>query len=118
MLAALPLIGIRVGPGSNSSLPPGIPAMQGLTILQHASNRDSLDPTTIIVDTHRADGARAAAPAVRTLDRLLHADREVVQRLARRPATRPAAISGSTSSAATTRRARRRRPSPTGSAAR
>ena len=79
VLAALPLIGIRVGPGSNSSLPPGIPAMRGLTILQNSSNRDSLDPTTIIVDTHRADGARTAAPAVRTLDRLLHADSEVVQ---------------------------------------
>ena len=79
VLAALPLIGIKVGPGSNSSLPPGIPAMRGLTILQHSSNRDSLDPTTIIVDTHRADGVRAAAPAVRTLDRLLHADREVVE---------------------------------------
>jgi RND superfamily putative drug exporter len=79
VLAALPLIGIRVGPGSSSSLPPGIPAMRGLTILQDSSKRDSLDPTTIIVDTHRADGARAAAPAVRTLDRLLHADREVVE---------------------------------------
>jgi RND superfamily putative drug exporter len=79
VLAALPLIGIRVGPGSNSSLPPGIPAMRGLTILQNSSNRDSLDPTTIIVDTYRADGARTAAPAVRTLDRLLHADREVVE---------------------------------------
>jgi uncharacterized membrane protein YdfJ with MMPL/SSD domain len=79
VLAALPLIGIRVGPGSNSSLPPGIPAMRGLTILQDSSHRDSLDPTTIIVDTHRANGARAAAPAVRALDRLLHADPEVVQ---------------------------------------
>ena len=79
VLAALPLIGIRVGPGSSSSLPPGIPAMRGLTILQDASRRDSLDPTTIIVDTHRPHGDGAVAPAVRTLDRLLHADREVVQ---------------------------------------
>ena len=79
VLAALPLIGIRVGPGSSSSLPPGIPAMRGLTILQDASRRDSLDPTTIIVDTHRVHGDRAVAPAVRSLDRLLHADPEVVQ---------------------------------------
>ena len=56
VLAALPLIGIRVGPGSTSSLPPGIPAMRGLTILQHASTADSLNPTTIIVDTGRAGG--------------------------------------------------------------
>ena len=29
VLAAMPLIGIRVGPGSNSSLPPGIPRCAG-----------------------------------------------------------------------------------------
>ena len=79
MLAALPLIGIRVGPGSTSSLPPGIPAMRGLAILQHGSNTDTLDPTTIIVDTGTAGGARGAAPAVATLDRLLRADPEVVR---------------------------------------
>ncbi len=49
VLAALPLIGIRVGPGSTSSLPPGIPAMRGLAILQHGSNTDTLDPD----DDHR-----------------------------------------------------------------
>ena len=79
VLAALPLIGIRVGPGSTSSLPPGIPAMRGLTILQHGSNTDSLDPTTIIIDSGRAGGARASAPALATLDRLLRADPEVVR---------------------------------------
>ena len=79
VLAALPLIGIRVGPGSSSSLPPGIPAMRGLTILQDASRRDTLDPTTIIVDTHRPQGAAAVMPAVRVLDLLLRADPEVAQ---------------------------------------
>jgi RND superfamily putative drug exporter len=79
VLAALPLIGIRVGPGSSSSLPKGIPAMQGLTILQRGNAPDSLDPTTIIVDTRAGDGRRAAAPALRRLERLLHADREVAR---------------------------------------
>ena len=37
VVGAMPLIGIHVGPGSHSSLPPGIPAMRGLTILQHGA---------------------------------------------------------------------------------
>ena len=77
VLAAMPLIGIHVGPGSHSSLPSGMLATQGLAILQHGSSTDSLDPTTIIVDTRRAGGAAAAMQAVHRLDRLLHADREV-----------------------------------------
>ncbi len=79
VLAAMPLIGIRVGPGSNSSLPPGIPAMRGLTILQHGSSSDSLDPTTVIVDTGKTGTVSAASAPVRKLDRLLRADPEVVQ---------------------------------------
>ncbi len=77
VLAALPLIAIRVGPGSNSSLPKQIPAMQGLTILQQGRGSDALNPTTVIVDTGRAHGVRVLAPAVRRLDRLLRADPEV-----------------------------------------
>ena len=79
VLAALPLIGIRVGPGSSSSLPRDLPALRGLTILQRAADSDSLDPTTIIVDTHRANGAAAVAPAVARLDTLLRSQPEVVQ---------------------------------------
>jgi putative drug exporter of the RND superfamily len=80
VLAAMPLIGIRVGSGSgSSSLPPGIPAMAGLTILQHGAG-DALDPTTVIVDTHRAGGARTVAvqAAVRRFTRLVRADPEVL----------------------------------------
>jgi RND superfamily putative drug exporter len=78
VLAAMPLIGIRVGPGSYSSLPPGIAAMRGLTILEHATTRHSLDPTTVIIDTHRDHGVARTATAVHRLDRLLRADPEVV----------------------------------------
>jgi RND superfamily putative drug exporter len=78
VLAAMPLIGIRVGPGSYSSLPADIPAMRGLTILEHATTRHSTDPTTVIVDTRRQHDAGHVAASVRTLDRLLRADPEVV----------------------------------------
>jgi putative drug exporter of the RND superfamily len=78
VLAAMPLIGIRVGPGSYSSLPTGIAAMRGLTILEHNSTRHSLDPTTVIVDTRHAGGVRSLAGAVGRLDLMLRADPEVV----------------------------------------
>jgi RND superfamily putative drug exporter len=77
VLAAMPLVGISVGPGSTSSLPKQIPAMSGLALLQGAGGSDVLDPTTIIVDTRRPGGAGAVAGAVRRLDRLLRADPEV-----------------------------------------
>jgi RND superfamily putative drug exporter len=77
VLAAMPLIGIHVGPGSTSSLPKEIPAMRGLAILQHGSSNDLLNPTTIIVDTGKPEGVRGAAAAVRRLDLLLRADPEV-----------------------------------------
>jgi len=71
--AAMPLLGLRVGPGSHSSLPAGAPAVRGLTELQHGTSVDSLDPTTIVVDTHRRSRAAVAA-AVSRLDGLLRRD--------------------------------------------
>jgi RND superfamily putative drug exporter len=78
VLAAMPLVGIRVGPGSYSSLPTGIAAMRGLTILEHSTTRHSLDPITVIVDTRRGNGVRRVGAAAQRLGRLLQADREVV----------------------------------------
>jgi uncharacterized membrane protein YdfJ with MMPL/SSD domain len=79
VLAAMPLIGIRVGPGSDQgSLPKGIPAMKGLTMLQKGRNGDTLDPTTILVHSARPGGVRASEPALAHLRRLLAADQEVV----------------------------------------
>ena len=78
VLAAMPLLAIRVGPASYSSLPKGIDAVRGLTILEHSATHRSLDPTTVIVDSRRADGSGATVAAVRRLGRLLRADREVV----------------------------------------
>jgi RND superfamily putative drug exporter len=78
LLGAMPLIGIHVGPGSHSSLPPGIPAMRALDVLQSGSSADSLDPTTIVVDGGRAGGAAVGRPALAELRRLLDTDPEVV----------------------------------------
>ena len=76
MLAALPLIGIRVGPGSTGSLPQGIASVKGLVALQHAGSSFSADPTTIVVGTPgRTNGATDAAVA--NLDRILRADPSV-----------------------------------------
>jgi putative drug exporter of the RND superfamily len=80
VLAALPLIGIHVGPASQSSLPRGLPAMQGMAILEHGNASDVLNPTTVVVDTGTVRDANAAA-VVRAAARLkqsLRADPEVV----------------------------------------
>src|SRR5579862_3831998 len=76
--AALPVAGIRLGPGSPTGLPPGLQAIKGLAILQHGRSVDALDPTTIVVDSGAAHRDRAAVPAVARLDGLLRHDPEVV----------------------------------------
>jgi putative drug exporter of the RND superfamily len=80
MLAALPLIGIHVGPASQDSLPKGLPAMQGMAILQHGNASDVLNPTTVIVDSGEAQGTKApgVAAAVGRFKESLRADPEVV----------------------------------------
>jgi RND superfamily putative drug exporter len=78
-LAALPLIGMQLGPGSPNGLPKSLPAMQGLAVLQHGSPSNALDPTTIVVDTGKAHRRSAAAPALTRLTKLLRRDPEVVR---------------------------------------
>jgi uncharacterized membrane protein YdfJ with MMPL/SSD domain len=70
IVAALPLIGIRVGPGSTSSLPRGLPSVQALEALQTAGSSYSSDPTTILVHDAAAGEAQTAA-ALRKLEQLL-----------------------------------------------
>jgi RND superfamily putative drug exporter len=88
LLWAMPLIGIHVGPGSHGSLPPGIPAMRALDVLQGGRGADSLDPTTIVVDSHRPGGAAAGRHALAELRLLLRSDPEVAS--VTRPSTDPA----------------------------
>ena len=72
VLAAMPLIGIRLGPGSPSGLPPHLQAMQGLALLQ----KGSVDPTTIVVDARSSH--HVAPVALTRLERLMRDDPEVV----------------------------------------
>jgi RND superfamily putative drug exporter len=76
VVAALPLIGIRVGPASTGSLPQGLPSVRGLLALQHAGSRYSADPTTILVGA-AASPVGATDTALAKLDRLLRADPSV-----------------------------------------
>jgi RND superfamily putative drug exporter len=77
VLAALPLIGIQVGPASTRSLPRDLSSVRGLLALQTAGSRYAADPTTIIVATPPSAPAGATSGAVAALDRLLHADPDV-----------------------------------------
>jgi putative drug exporter of the RND superfamily len=77
-LAAMPLVGIHLGPSSPGGLPPGLQAAKGLAILRQSGSSNALDPTTILVDAGRANQRRTTAPAVARLGRLLRADPEVV----------------------------------------
>jgi len=85
---AMPLLGIKVGPGSGAtSLPPSLPAAKALTLLQQRSDSDQLDPTTVIVAAKRGTPVSTALPALATLRRLLRHDPQVVS--VSRPAPDP-----------------------------
>jgi putative drug exporter of the RND superfamily len=77
-LAALPLIGMQLGPGSPNGLPKSLQAVQGLALLQHGRPSDALDPTTIVVDAGAARRRAVTAPAVARLTTLLRRDPEVL----------------------------------------
>jgi uncharacterized membrane protein YdfJ with MMPL/SSD domain len=77
-LAAMPLLGMQLGPGSPNGLPKSLQAMRGLTLLQHGSPSNALDPTTIVVDAGKAHQRAATAAAVARLGKLLRRDPEVV----------------------------------------
>jgi len=76
-LAAMPLLGMQLGPGSPTGLPKSLPAMRGLAVLQHGSPSNTLDPTTIVVNAGKAHQSAATAPAMARLTGLLRHDREV-----------------------------------------
>ncbi len=77
VVAALPLIGIHVGPDSSSTLPQGLASVKGMAQLQAASKGYSDDPTTIIVEPNRAVDPEATTAAIARLDRLLRANPQV-----------------------------------------
>ena len=78
LLAAAPLIGIKVGPSSLRTLPQSLASVRGLLELQGDGSRYSSDPTTIIIDSRGMRGGRQATDvAIGKLDRLLRANAQV-----------------------------------------
>lgn len=77
VLAAMPLIGIQVGPSSTRTLPQDLPSVQGLMQLVSAGSSYSADPTTVVVATASRADSLAARGALDSLRRLLHADPQV-----------------------------------------
>ncbi len=79
LVAAAPVLFLRLSPGSLSSLPPSMEATRGLVALSNAFGPGALTPTEIVVDSGRPGGARRPeeqAAVARLVDRLFH-DSEV-----------------------------------------
>jgi RND superfamily putative drug exporter len=79
LAAAMPIVFMRLTPGSLSSLPPSMEATRGLAVLSSAFGPGALTPTEIVVDAGRPGEARGPATyeAVQRLaDGLFH-DSEV-----------------------------------------
>jgi putative drug exporter of the RND superfamily len=63
LLMAAPVLALEVGPGSNFGLPKHLEAVQGLDTLTKAVGAGATAPTTVVVDSGAAGGARTAAVA-------------------------------------------------------
>jgi uncharacterized membrane protein YdfJ with MMPL/SSD domain len=70
LLAALPLLQLELGPGSNTGVPQNLEASKGLSVLTAAIGDGAISPTDIVVDTGRAGGAKDPAVAA-GMERLL-----------------------------------------------
>ena len=77
--AAVPLFFVDVSPGTLSGLPQRMESARGLTELRAAFGGGAVTPSDVVVDTHRAGGARAPAvrAAVERLSNRLFTDPEV-----------------------------------------
>jgi RND superfamily putative drug exporter len=65
VVAALPLIEMRVGSASTEALPATMPAMKGLSILERSKGGGVLDPITVIVETSSVRGTADALSRLR-----------------------------------------------------
>jgi uncharacterized membrane protein YdfJ with MMPL/SSD domain len=57
LLAAVPLLQLELGPGSNTGVPQHLEATKGLNALTAAIGDGAISPTDIVIDTGRAGGA-------------------------------------------------------------
>ena len=79
VLAAVPVLDLQLGPGSNEGVPQHLEAVEGLNVLTAAVGEGALAPTDIVVDTGRPRGAsdpQVSAGVERLLGQL-RGDREI-----------------------------------------
>jgi RND superfamily putative drug exporter len=79
LLLAAPVLGLEVGPGTNKGVPQDLEGVRGLNIVSGAVGEGALAPTSIVVDTGRAQGVDepGVQESVLDLTRRLRADPEV-----------------------------------------
>ncbi|MDQ4018666.1 MAG: MMPL family transporter [Actinomycetota bacterium] len=77
----LPLLALELGPGSNKGIPQDLEGVRGLNVISDAVGEGALAPTTLAIDTGRADGALSAdvEAAVERLIVRLERDPEIVR---------------------------------------
>jgi RND superfamily putative drug exporter len=81
VLLAAPVLTLELGPGSNQGIPQDLEGVQGLNVIADAVGEGAIAPTTIVVDTGRADGVddSSVESAVSNLVTGLEADPEVAR---------------------------------------
>ena len=81
LVAAIPLLSLQLGPGSNQGVPQNLEAIQGLNILSEEIGEGAISPTEILVDGGQPGRAATAdvRSAVRRLVQSLRRDPEVAE---------------------------------------
>ena len=79
LVLTLPLLALQLGPGSNEGIPRNLEAVRGYDVLKAAVGAGAVSPTSVVVDTGRAAGAKepGVAAAVGRLKSRLDADPQV-----------------------------------------
>ena len=77
LLCALPAPLLSLTPGSSKGLPSQSQSVQGLELLERTLGPGTITPLIAVVDSGRAGGIRAAAPAIERFVKELRADPEV-----------------------------------------
>jgi uncharacterized membrane protein YdfJ with MMPL/SSD domain len=80
ILLALPVLALRLGPGSNEGIPRNLEAVEGYDVLKRAVGAGATSPSEIVVDTGRVGGAHDPdiRAAVARLEGRLLADPQIV----------------------------------------
>ena len=79
LVLTLPLLALKLGPGSNEGIPRNLEAVRGYDVLKAAVGAGAVSPTSVVVDTGRPAGAKepGVAAAVGRLKSRLDADPQV-----------------------------------------